>query len=98
VFTKKVAIIIHGCYWHGHECGSRYTHSGHFNRGYWGPIIERTKQRDKDHFQILTADGWGVIVLWECEIKEDYDRNIFKAKPVFVRDLNAFCIPHIIYG
>lgn len=28
VFTKKkIAIFIHGCYWHGHDCGSRYAHS-----------------------------------------------------------------------
>ena len=26
VFTKKkIAIFIHGCYWHGHDCGSRYA-------------------------------------------------------------------------
>lgn len=28
VFTKKkIAIFIHGCYWHDHDCGSRYAHS-----------------------------------------------------------------------
>lgn len=28
VFTKKkIAIFIHGCYWHGHDCGSRYAHT-----------------------------------------------------------------------
>lgn len=37
VFTKKkIAIFIHGCYWHGHDCGSRYAHTSQSNRAYWG--------------------------------------------------------------
>lgn len=36
VFTKKkIAIFIHGCYWHGHDCGSRYAHTSQSNRAYW---------------------------------------------------------------
>lgn len=74
VFTKKkIAIFIHGCYWHGHDCGSRYAHSSRSNRAYWGPKIERTKQRDLKHIQALEADGWKVIVLWECQIKTDLE-------------------------
>ena len=35
VFTKKkVAIFIHGCYWHGHDCGSRYAHEHEMRSGY----------------------------------------------------------------
>lgn len=79
VFTKKkIAIFIHGCYWHGHDCGSRYAHSSQSNKTYWGPKIERTKQRDQDHIQELEADGWRVIVLWECEIKETFDNIIME--------------------
>ena len=62
VLTKKqVAIFIHGCYWHGHDCGSRYAHSSQSNKMYWGTKIERTKQRDEKHIQALEADGWTVI-------------------------------------
>ena len=50
VFTKKkIAIFIHGCYWHGHDCGSHYAHASQSNKTYWGPKIERTKQRDQEH-------------------------------------------------
>lgn len=35
VFTKKkIAIFIHGCYWHGHDCGNRYAHTSQSNRAY----------------------------------------------------------------
>lgn len=37
VFTKKkIVIFIHGCYWHGHDCGSRYAHTSKSNKNYWG--------------------------------------------------------------
>ena len=46
------------------------------NKAYWGPKIERTKQRDQEHIQALEADGWKVIVLWECEIRGNFDGTI----------------------
>lgn len=77
VFTKKkIAIFIHGCYWHGHDCGSRYAHSSQSNKAYWGPKIERTRQRDQKHIAELERDGWKVIVLWECQIKHTFDQSI----------------------
>ena len=79
VFTKKkIAIFIHGCYWHGHDCRSRYAHASQSNKAYWRPKIERTKQRDQNHIQTLEADGWRVIVLWECEIRLDFFKTIEK--------------------
>jgi len=77
VFTKKkIAIFIHGCYWHGHTCGSRYAHTSRSNTAYWGPKIERTRQRDQGYVKTLEANGWKVLVLWECEIREHFDESI----------------------
>lgn len=71
VFTKKK--VDHGCYWHGHDCGSRYAHASQPNKAYWGSKKERTKQRDQEHIQALEAGGWKVIVLWECEIETKFE-------------------------
>lgn len=77
VFTKKkVAIFIHGCYWHGHNCGSRYAHTSKSNKEYWGPKIQRTQQRDQEHIEKIEAVGWQVIVLWECQLKNHFDQAI----------------------
>lgn len=77
VFTKKkIAIFIHGCYWHGHECGSRYAHTSKSNKGYWGSKIQRTQQRDQEHIAKLEKDGWKVLVLWECQIKDSLEQVI----------------------
>lgn len=77
VFTKKkVAIFIHGCYWHGHNCGSRYAHASQTNKAYWGSKIQRTQQRDQEHIKKLERDGWRVIVLWECQIRLNFEDTV----------------------
>lgn len=77
VFTKKkIAIFIHGCYWHGHNCNSRYAHVSKSNTDYWNTKIQRNQERDKRNIEQLEKDGWKVIVLWECEIKEDFEKVI----------------------
>lgn len=70
---KKIVIFIHGCFWHGHNCGSRYAHTSQSNQDYWMPKIQRTKERDKEHEIFLIENGWKVIVLWECQIKEHFE-------------------------
>ena len=64
---KKLAIFVHGCFWHGHDCaeGIRKPKS---SRDYWIPKIERNQQRDTENIAALRVAGWNVLVIWECEI------------------------------
>lgn len=72
VFTKKkVAIFIHGCFWHGHDIGCRYSHVPQSRAEYWSVKINRTKERDISHINDLTSNGWRVLTIWECEIRKD---------------------------
>lgn len=66
---RKLAIFVHGCFWHGHDCakGIRKPKS---NRNYWIPKIERNQQRDAENNTALHALGWKVFIVWECEINE----------------------------
>ena len=76
VFTKKkIAIFIHGCYWHGHNCNSRYAHISKSNTNYWNTKIQRNQERNKRNIEQLEKDGWKVIVLWECEIKDNFEEK-----------------------
>ena len=64
----RTIIFINGCFWHMHGCSrSRLPRS---NQEYWKPKIERNIQRDAENQQKLEADGWKVIVVWECELKK----------------------------
>jgi DNA mismatch endonuclease, patch repair protein len=67
--SRKVAIFVHGCFWHGHDCpeGLRKPKS---NCSYWIPKIERNQQRDAENISCLYAAGWDVLVIWECELSE----------------------------
>ena len=64
----RTIIFVNGCFWHMHGCSrSRLPRS---NQDYWKPKIERNIQRDAENQQKLEADGWKVIVVWECELKK----------------------------
>jgi len=71
VFPRHhLAMFVHGCFWHGHGC-KRGGSGPKSNTGYWGPKINRTKERDAAAKEALEAAGWRVAVLWECEMKND---------------------------
>jgi DNA mismatch endonuclease (patch repair protein) len=67
---RRLCLFVHGCFWHGcPDCidGTRAVKS---NAGYWGPKIEGNRARDARHRAALEADGWTVIVLWECQARD----------------------------
>ena len=68
---RHKVIFVHGCFWHQHpsaDClDSRIPKS---NQGYWGPKLERTKQRDAANQQTLLESGWDSLIVWECELRE----------------------------
>ena len=66
---RKLAIFVHGCFWHGHDCarGSRVPKA---NRDYWEAKVGRNRARDIEHRAALEALGWRVLVLWECGLKD----------------------------
>lgn len=69
---RKVAIFLHGCFWHG--CKRCYKKPKH-NRIFWGQKITANKLRDKKNSVLLKSEGWTVFTIWEHEIK---DGNISK--------------------
>jgi len=66
---KKIAIFVHGCFWHRHSCavGQRVPKT---NVDYWGSKIDGNVRRDRRHRAALRETNWRVLVLWECETKE----------------------------
>jgi DNA mismatch endonuclease (patch repair protein) len=69
----KTVIFIHGCFWHGHTCkrGTLPT----TNIEFWKTKIGGNIERDKCDVLELTKQGWNVIVIWQCEIKNIELRN-----------------------
>jgi DNA mismatch endonuclease (patch repair protein) len=66
---RKLAIFVHGCFWHGHDCqrGARVPKQ---NRDYWLGKVARNRARDEESRAALSAAGWRVETVWECELKD----------------------------
>ena len=63
-----VAIMVNGCFWHGHK-GCRYATKPESNVEFWETKIARNRHRDEVTNAHLEALGWHVITVWECELR-----------------------------
>ena len=72
VFRKhRIAVFVHGCFWHQHPDPScRIARLPKSNLEYWMPKLERNVTRDAEQLSELEAGGWRVLVVWECETKD----------------------------
>lgn len=69
---RRLAIFVHGCFWHGHDC-RRGARAPKTNADYWTAKIRRNRARDEAVTTTLEALGWRSLVVWECELKDEAD-------------------------
>lgn len=68
VFPKKRKIIfVHGCFWHLHECAE--FRAPKTKTDFWITKLKNNKQNDFRTEKRLKADGWNILIIWECELK-----------------------------
>lgn len=66
---KRKVIFVHGCFWHQHEeCKSGRMPKSRIS--YWGPKLEKNKNRDALNQEKLRETEWSILVVWECELKD----------------------------
>lgn len=66
---SRKAILVHGCFWHMHDC--QYGRVKPKNNAlFWETKRKETVQRDSKTITALEALGWSVLVIWECEIRD----------------------------
>jgi len=73
----NTCIFVNGCFWHKHE-GCRYFVWPKSNSEFWHNKIETNASRDKRNYEKLENDGWNVIVIWECEIRQSFNETMNK--------------------
>ena len=67
VFPRLRKVInVNGCFWHMHRCPRCRVPSS--RRDYWIAKMQRNAARDKRTRRQLRRSGWGVMVVWECQI------------------------------
>lgn len=69
VFPKwKIAIFVHGCFWHRHSgCAKASTPKSRTD--FWQGKFDSNVQRDEKNARLLQDQGWSVLTIWECETK-----------------------------
>ena len=69
VFPRhRVAIFVHGCFWHRHP-GCKKATTPKSRIGFWQEKFSRNVTRDQQAIQDLQELGWRVGIIWECETK-----------------------------
>jgi DNA mismatch endonuclease, patch repair protein len=66
--SRRLAVFVNGCFWHGHYCrrGARIPRS---NRSYWIKKVSGNRTRDKKVRRSLQRQGWRILTIWECQLK-----------------------------
>lgn len=66
----RLAIFVHGCFWHRHE-GCRRATTPRSHTEYWTAKFADNIERDRRKVALLEASGWSVAIVWQCEIEQD---------------------------
>lgn len=82
---KKIAIFVHGCFWHQHGCKDTYRPKT--NKKFWDEKLDKNIERDKEVRGKLESEGWRVIYIWECEVSNFIKNDLL----VELIDINYKC-------
>lgn len=68
---RRKVIFVHGCFWHRHpDPACKLARLPKSRQEFWLPKLEGNRARDIRNEQELTARGWGVLAIWECQVKD----------------------------
>jgi DNA mismatch endonuclease (patch repair protein) len=68
VFPRfRAAVLVHGCFWHGHDCP--LFKLPETRREFWQAKIDGNRARDLRDRSRLAAGGWRVLTIWECALR-----------------------------
>ena len=67
--TRRWALFVHGCFWHGHA-GCGLARLPKTNNTFWTEKIEGNKTRDDRKKNELLALGLRVYTVWQCQLDD----------------------------
>ena len=69
VRSLKTVIFVHGCFWHSHA-GCKRAKLPKTNKDFWKRKIEGNKKRDLRTARALRKQGWQVLTIWQCSLRQ----------------------------
>jgi DNA mismatch endonuclease (patch repair protein) len=70
--SRKIAIFVHGCFWHRHDDPDcKLARMPKSRLEFWGPKLASNAARDERDIAALRDLGWTVLVVWECGLTKE---------------------------
>lgn len=66
---RRKVIFVHGCFWHRHP-GCAAARVPKARQEFWLAKLQGNSERDSRNVRALRHQGWGVMTIWECELKD----------------------------
>ena len=66
--SRKIAIFINGCFWHGHK-DCFYSKLPISNADFWRNKISTNVLRDAKNHKLIRGLGYKVLTVWQCQLK-----------------------------
>jgi DNA mismatch endonuclease, patch repair protein len=66
----RVAVFVHGCFWHRHP-GCPYATTPSTREAFWSSKFQANVARDVRNVDDVRAAGWTPLVVWECETSRE---------------------------
>src|SRR3546814_19544806 len=66
----QAVVLVHGCFWHGHDC--RYFKPPSTRPEFWLAKIGRNRANDLSQAKKLMEQGRSVAHVWECVLRQHH--------------------------
>ena len=77
---KRIAVFVNGCFWHRCPYCKPAQPKSHLD--FWNNKFENNIKRDNEKLTLLKNAGWKIIVIWECQVKNDLQNSVIKIKGI----------------
>lgn len=67
----RTVIDVRGCFWHRHN-GCKYAYTPKTRIDFWQKKFDDNVKRDIANERLLSNLGYIVLVIWECEISDQF--------------------------
>lgn len=74
VLKYGVVVFVNGCFWHQHGC--KFTGRPKSNPDFWNDKFTNNVVRDVKTGWKLSLLGFRTATVWECSIKNDFERTM----------------------
>ena len=69
VGNRNLILFVHGCFWHRHSNCKRASMPSS-NQEFWEKKFTLNIRRDRRNARKLRANGWRVITVWQCQLRD----------------------------